>query len=239
MLKALLWKEWHEQRWRVALATVWLLGMSAIGFKTRVLSDDTVLWVIWLPTSIILPMFFGMGLFASERKNRTFAYLMVQPVSRGSILTAKVISGLLAYLTPMIVSGVAVCLAVGGRELKSNNLIVSIAALIALGAMLLAWQLLAGLRCRREETYVLVSAIVLGCWIVYAYALADWRTLDWRVEPWLSAANPFSISDIAMVAWGYWPSYDIERLALMQSLILAGLGLSLWLRFRRLRESRS
>jgi len=42
MLRALLWKEWHEQRWRVALATVWLLGMSAIGLKTRILPDAAI-----------------------------------------------------------------------------------------------------------------------------------------------------------------------------------------------------
>ena len=101
MLKALLWKEWHEQRWRVALATVWLLGMTAIGLKTRILPDDAVLILIWVPTAVILPAFLGMGLFASERKAGTLPYLMVQPVGRGPILAAKVIVGLLAYVTPV------------------------------------------------------------------------------------------------------------------------------------------
>ena len=120
MLKALLWKEWHEQRWRVALATVWLLGMTAIGLKTRILPDETIIGMIWTPTAVILPVFLGMGLFAAERRNGTMPYLMVHPVSRSCILAAKVIMGLLSYLVPMVVCGVVICLTVGGRELPSG-----------------------------------------------------------------------------------------------------------------------
>ncbi len=97
MLKALLWKEWREQQWRVALATVWLLGMTAIGLKTRILPDLVILVVIWVPTVLVLPVFFGMGLFASERRMGTLSFLMVQPVKRKTLLAAKAMVGLLAY----------------------------------------------------------------------------------------------------------------------------------------------
>lgn len=30
MLKALMWKEWHEQRWRMGLTTVWLMGLQLL-----------------------------------------------------------------------------------------------------------------------------------------------------------------------------------------------------------------
>ncbi len=110
------WKEWREQQWRVALATVWLLGMTAIGLKTRILPDLVILVVIWVPTVLVLPVFFGMGLFASERKAGTLSFLMVQPVKRKTLLAAKAMVGLLAYTAPLMIGGIVVCLAVGGRE---------------------------------------------------------------------------------------------------------------------------
>jgi len=64
-----------------------------------------------------------MGLFTSERRAGTLAFLMVRPVGRRSLLAAKVIAGLLAYLIPMAIGGVVLCLAVGGRELSAADLV--------------------------------------------------------------------------------------------------------------------
>jgi len=237
MLKALLWKEWREQRWRMVLATVWLLGMSAIGLKTRVLPDAAIIVMIWAPTAIILPTFLGMGLFASERKAGTLPFLMVQPVKRGSVLAAKVMVGLLAYLAPMALGGLVLCLAVGGRESSAADLAAGIAVIAGFGAVLFAWQFLAGLRCRKEETYVLAGAIVLGGWIVHGLVVDDWY-LTQRLGQWVWDVNPIAI--VALIdAWEARLPREVWTVAVVQSLIVMGLGVGLWFRFRRLRESRS
>jgi len=233
MLKALLWKEWQEQRWRVALATVWLLGMTAIGLKTRILPDIGVVMIIWNPATIILPVLLGMGLFATERKERTLSYLIVHPVSRSQILAAKVMAGLVAYVAPFLVCGLMVCLAVGGRELSTADLAGGFVIMGAMGIVLFAWQLLAGLRCRRGETYILVSVIVLGCWGVHAAVVEEWRLTE-NVGYWTWALNPFAIGNL-----NYAKPSEVWTVITLQSLILAGLGFGLWSRFRRLREGRS
>lgn len=233
MLKALLWKEWHEQRWRVALATVWLLGMTAIGLKTRIMSDDNTLAAIWSTGVILLPTFLGMGLFATERKDKTLAYLLVQPVSRNQILIAKVTAGLLACVTPFLISGAAVCLAVGGREVSSAYLATGFAVLSALGIVLFAWELLAGLRCRRQETYILVSGIVLGCWLVHAVVVEEGGLVE-HLGFWTWAVSPFAVGGLN----GARPR-EVWTFVALQSVILAGLGFGLWFRFRRLREGKS
>ncbi|MEN6575846.1 MAG: ABC transporter permease [Phycisphaerales bacterium] len=233
MLKTLLWKEWHEQRWRVALATVWLLGMTAIGLKTRILPDKAVVMMIWNPACILLPVFLGMGLFASERKERTLSYLIVHPVTRSQILAAKVIAGLLAYLTPFLIGGLTVCLTVGGREQSAADLAEGFAIMAALGLVFFIWQLFAGLRCRREETYILVSAVVLGCWALHGVVVDEWRLTE-NAGFWTWALNPFAIGEL-----DYAKPSEVRTVVAVQSLILTGLGFGLWFRFRRLREGRS
>jgi hypothetical protein len=237
MLKALLWKECHEQRWRVALATVWLLGMSAIGLKTRILSDVVVLIVIWTPMAFILPVFLGMGLFASERKAGTLAYLVAQPVRRGPLLAAKVIAGFVAYAMPVVIAGAVVCLAVGGRELSTGDLAGRIAVIAGFGGVFFAWQLPAGLRCRREETYILAGAVVLGCWIIHALVVDEWRLAE-RFGGWVWAMNPIAVLEL-VDAWHDRQLSEILTIAVVQGLVLMGLAFGLWLRFRRLREGRS
>jgi ABC-type transport system involved in multi-copper enzyme maturation permease subunit len=225
MLKALLWKEWQEQRWRMALVCVWLLGITGIVLKTRIMPDGELLDMIGIIGGVILPIYLGMGLFALERKNGTFAHLLAQPVGRGRVLTAKVIVGLLAYVGPMAICGIMICLTVGGREVGSIEIIATVAAMTVFGVMLFSWELLAGLRCRREETYILVSAIVLACWFLHAGV---------HLGFWISALNPSAVlgpgSERVHVVW---PAVAV------QSAILVGVMLGLWFRFRRLREGRS
>jgi hypothetical protein len=233
MLKALLWKEWQEQRWRVALATVWLLGMTAIGLKTRILSDDNILAMVWAPAVIVLPVFLGMGLFSAERKDGTLRHLLVQPVRRAQILIAKVIAGLLTCVTPFLIGGIVVCLAVGGREVSFAYMATGFAVLTLLAVILFAWQLLAGLRCRRQETYVLVSGIVLGCWAIHAVIVEEWNLTN-RLGYWAWALSPFAVGGVDLG-----DPREVWTVIVLQSLILAGLGFGLWLRFHRLREGKS
>lgn len=45
MTRALLWKEWREQRWKMAFGRVMLCGFCAIGLQTRLIPDV----VVWRP----------------------------------------------------------------------------------------------------------------------------------------------------------------------------------------------
>ena len=234
MLKALLWKEWQEQRSRMALATIWLVGMTAIGLKTRILPDAGILSLIWFPTAIVLPAFLGMGLFASERKDGTLTYLMTQPVHRGHILLSKVTIGVLASILPFAFCGLTVFLALGGQEMSTLSLARFAAGVTAFSVVAFAWDLLLGLRCRREETFVLASALVLSCSIVYDLATEPYA-MDESMS-WLQAFSPFAT---LATAQGMSPqSSNIAMIAAAQGLTLIALGFGLWLRFRRLREGR-
>lgn len=236
MLKALLWKEWHEQRGRMALATVWLVGLTAIGLKTRILPDRVILYAIWIGTGVVLPLFVGMGLFASERTDGTLDFLMARPVGHREILAAKLIVGLLAYATPFAVCGTIACVTVGGREMSVATLIAVTASVIAFGVVVLIWQLLIGLRCRREETYALIGLGTLVALVLYAYVVS---VLDFSgyVGVWAWATSPFVI--LTLPDWPDQPTGQNWAVVVIQSLIFTGLSLVVWLRFRGLREGRS
>lgn len=236
MLKALLWKEWQEQRGRMALATVWLVGMTAIGLKTRILPDLVILYAIWIGTAVVLSLFVGMGLLASERNRGTLVFLMHQPVGSGKVLAAKVIMGVLAYVVPFIACGTVACLTVSGRELSLVMLLSVIASLIPFGVVILAWQLLVGLSCRKEETYALVGILTLLAWVIFAFTVSAFDS-GGRAGVWLWATTPYAI--LTLPDWTDQPTSENWAVIVIQSLILAGLGLSLWFRFCRLREGRS
>ena len=55
IIPSLLWKEWHEQRWKLALACVMLMGYTAVALRTRVVPDFLVVASAVLFGSIMLP----------------------------------------------------------------------------------------------------------------------------------------------------------------------------------------
>ncbi len=99
MLRALVWKEWREQRplviAGVALAAVMPVMLFTVatatmpGFSNRRLADLTVLAFVLL----MWPMFTaaaGAGTFANESSGRTLGFLLSRPVARRNIWVVKV-----------------------------------------------------------------------------------------------------------------------------------------------------
>ncbi len=136
-----------------------------------------------------------------------------------------------------MIGGIVVCLAVGGREASAADLSGRIAVIAAFGAAFFAWQLLIGLRCRREETYILASAVVVGFWMVHGLIVDEWN-LTQSLGSWVWTINPIAVAGL-IDAWESRASDEIWTTVAVQSLITAGLMFGLWLRFRTLREGRS
>jgi len=237
MLKALLWKEWHEQRWRMALACVWLMGATAIGLKTRLVPDAVVLGLVAVPMAFILPVFAGMGLFAEERSAKTLAYLQVQPVQRWQILLAKVGMGLLVFVAPFTVTYGMVLITVGPRELPLRFMSCGLVVVLGFSVVMYLWQMLAGLSVKRPEVYAVVSAAVLGVWMIEGL-LVDELARDTAWESRLWTINPFALVEL-LDAWGTRSMREIWTVILVQSFIATGLIWGVWFRFDRMGERTS
>jgi len=237
MLKALLWKEWHEQRWRMALACVWLMGATAIGLKTRLVVDAIILGLIAVPMAVLLPVFAGMGLFAEERQAKTMAFLQMQPAQRWQILLAKVGMGLLVFVVPLTATFGLVLIFVGPRELPLTFMWFGYVVVLGFSVVLYLWQILAGLGAKRQETYAVTCAAVLGVWMTQGLLVDEFaRGTAW--ESWVWKINPFAWVEL-LDAWEYRTSMEIWTMILVQCVIIVGLVWAVWFRFERLRERTS
>lgn len=87
--RALLWKEWREQRWRGVLSAIVLMTLAGGLIRAQILSLPEASVLVFVPASILLAVFLSMGTVATEREDNTWDFLVAQPVSRKMLLRAK------------------------------------------------------------------------------------------------------------------------------------------------------
>jgi len=236
MLKALFWKEWQEQRWRLALACIGLVGFTAIGLKTRIIPDSDIIAITLLLSGFVLPAFAGMGLLASEHSAGTFKHLLAQPLPRWKLLLAKLGMGLISYAVPILATCAIVCVTVGGRELPYSRLIASYMALLVFSTLIFAWSQFIGIRCRREDLYLLVNIVVLATWCVQGLVVDEFE-LTRHLGQWVWLMNPFALIELLD---GPKPTvHECLQVVAVQGVVLLGLGYGIWLRFNRISRRRS
>jgi len=104
MMKPLIWKEWHEQRWKMVFGTVMLLFFTGSLVASKVTSDKEVIALIYFLGGMILALYSAMGAFAPERANRTTAFLTSKPTAAWKVFICKWFFGWLNFVVPMLVS---------------------------------------------------------------------------------------------------------------------------------------
>jgi ABC-type transport system involved in multi-copper enzyme maturation permease subunit len=115
---ALLYKEWCEQRWRFFLATIVVSGLLAGLLRAQVIPSLEAEVLIYGPVGMILVIFLAAGPVASERADRTWDFLAVQPVSRSNVILAKWAMGVLLLTGTMVISTAAGLVAMWSRGMR-------------------------------------------------------------------------------------------------------------------------
>lgn len=101
MITPILWKEWREQRWKLAFGTVMLIFFTGSFFAARVSSNREVTIVIWVFGGLLLGLYSAMGVFAPERTHRTVTFLAAKPVVPWKVFFVKWLVGWLNMAVPM------------------------------------------------------------------------------------------------------------------------------------------
>jgi len=171
-MPSLIWKEWHEQSWKLGFGCVVLVAMAVIGLRSRIIADDSMIaWVCFLGM-VLLPVLSASGLVPAERSEGSFASLLALPVSRWRILAAKTAMGLVLCAGPMIAAALGSLLVAGGREMTSAQMLALYARSTASGILLFIWMLALTIRLPNETRASLLGIGVLIFWIVATLGLA-------------------------------------------------------------------
>ena len=107
MRRALLWKEWREQRWRFFLGTFVLSGLLAGLLRAQIIPANEAALLIYWPVGLVMVIFLAMGSVAAERNDCTWEFLTAQPVSRAEVLLAKWRMGFLQLIGMITIATLA------------------------------------------------------------------------------------------------------------------------------------
>jgi ABC-type Na+ efflux pump permease subunit len=119
IFRALLRKEWQEQRWRFFLGTVVLSGLLAGLLRAQIVPSLEAAVLIYGPVGLVLVIFLAAGPVAAERADRTWEFLMAQPVARSEVLLAKWAVGVFQLAGTMAIATVAGLLAMWSRGFRT------------------------------------------------------------------------------------------------------------------------
>jgi hypothetical protein len=103
MIKPLLWKEWHEQSWKILFGTVMLVFFTGSLLAAGITSSQENLLAFWLLGGLVLSLYSAMGTFAPEITDGTKMFLASKPVEPWKTFSAKWFSGWLNFAVPMII----------------------------------------------------------------------------------------------------------------------------------------
>jgi len=168
----LIWKEWHEQGWKLGFGCLVLGAMAVIGLRSRIIADESMIaWVCFLGMAL-LPVLSSSGLVPAERSERSFESLLALPVPRWRILAAKTAMGVVLCAGPMIVAALASLLVAGGREMTGGEMIALYVRSTAAAVLLFVWMLALTIRLPNETRAGLLGLGVLIFWIIATLGLA-------------------------------------------------------------------
>lgn len=210
----LLWKEWHEQSWKLAFGCVVLAAIACIGLRARLVADQRLsLWICFLGLTL-LPVLSSTGLVPAERSEGSFESLLSLPVRPWKILLAKTQMGLLLCAGPMICAALVSAQMAGGREMSSGSIVMLYLRSTLTVLSLFVWMLALTIRLPSEARAGLLG---LGLLIFWMLATAGLSYPD--VPQVVRAVSPFAF--VYGVNSGFAGSPHLAMTLLVQALALS------------------
>lgn len=175
-MPSLIWKEWHEQSWRLGFGCLVLCALAVIGLRARVVADETmVMWVCFIGMAM-LPVLSSASLVPAERSERSFESLIALPVKPWRILLAKTFMGVMLCAGPLILAAVGSVLVAGGREMSSAAMYALYGRSILAALALFIWMLALTVRLPNETRAGLLAVGMLMFWLLATAGLV-YRTM--------------------------------------------------------------
>lgn len=207
MFRALLWKEWVEQRWRMAFGAVVIGALTAAGLQARMLPDERVL----APCCVIgavLAMLVGMGVVAAEREAGTLRTLLFLPIRPAAVLLAKGLVAAVVCLVPLAVSLAIALLMAGEREMSLHRIFQLYGLAMLLALMLLIWTVSLSIRAGSEARAGLIVAGIIAASCMSMSVCSSLGVSETTAAPWQPFAFIYAASEVAdggrPLSWSLW-----------------------------------
>ncbi len=165
-IRSLVWKEWREQRWKIYYIAILMAAANVIGLKTRLMPDEQIMCISVFIGAFFLPIFIGMGLFATEREERSMPALLALPVQARVIFAVKMVVGVLACLIPFGISLASALIMAGTREVQWARILLLYGCGLGFGLTLLVWMAAFGLGQPTEARAGLIGLAVIAGWLI-------------------------------------------------------------------------
>lgn len=186
-MRKLIWKEWHEQSWKLAFGCIVLGALALIGLQSRVIADESILMWVCLLGFTLLPVLASTGLIAAERAEGSFESLLAMPIAPWRILAAKTVVGLAMCVGPMLVAAAISFFVAGDREIERSTILGLYGRSVLVSVSLFVWMLALTARLPSEARAGLVAVGICICWMLVTAGLARPT-----VPPILLALSPFA-----------------------------------------------
>lgn len=244
---SLIWKDWHEQKWKLAALVATLSGVAACILINRGVDTFITARVSLALCIVPLAIFVGLNSAAGERSSGTLPFLQALPIPTRRVALHKFVAGLgtviaSVLLTLILIYIVQKGLALIGIEFESaqihgmsdatftfhirNWFLDSALVLSVLAVSFYVWSAATGVNRKDEISAGAVALIVMvACYIVAAYlnhvVFRLGHLPDNNVAPWASWFEAVLVSTLPgglVAAIGTsWPSSSIARISVAVS----------------------
>ncbi|MHC4361636.1 MAG: ABC transporter permease subunit [Planctomycetota bacterium] len=167
MMRALFWKEWCEQRWKLAFGSVLLMGYTAVALKSRLFMDEGIVASVAIVGPMMMALLACMGLVATERSEGSLGTLLALPVESWKIFAAKMVMGAAVCTGPLLGSAVLSIAMAGGREISGSRMVSFYSAGFGVGLALFVWMAAFGISQPTEARAGLVGIAVITLWMAF------------------------------------------------------------------------
>jgi ABC-type transport system involved in multi-copper enzyme maturation permease subunit len=189
MMRALFWKEWCEQRWKLAFGCVLVMGYAAVALKSRLFMDEGIVASAAVVGPMAMALLASMGLVAAERSEGSLGTLLALPVESWKIFVVKMVMGALVCTGPLLGSAVLSVVMAGGREISGSRMVSFYWAGFAFGLALFVWMVAFGISQPSEARAGLVGIAVIAVWM--AFLMACDFFLNEPLKTWSAMVVPF------------------------------------------------
>jgi ABC-type transport system involved in cytochrome c biogenesis permease component len=172
-MRSLIWKEWHEQSWKLGFGCVVLGALALIGLHSRIIDDESMVLFVCFLGLTLLPVLSSTGLIPAERSDGSLESLLALPVAPGRILAVKTAIGFLLCAGPLLLAGAISILVAGGREMGTGAMFTLYARSALAAISLFIWMLALTIRLPNETRAGLLALGLLIFWILATEGLRD------------------------------------------------------------------